>query len=65
MQIYCMIFMKSIVSGSLHLLNKIPNEWSCKKQNTVESATYGSELVAACIATDQSIYLRYHCVICV
>ena len=29
----------------------LPIEWFCKKQRTAESATYGSEFVAACIAT--------------
>jgi hypothetical protein len=46
------------VTGILHLLNKTPIEWFCKKQNTVESATYGSEFVAARIATEQIMDLR-------
>jgi hypothetical protein len=43
--------------GSFHLINKTSIEWLCKKQNTEEMATYGSEFVAACIATDQSVDL--------
>ena len=41
------------VSGILHFLNGTPVDWYSKKQSTVETATYGSEFVAACIATDQ------------
>jgi hypothetical protein len=46
------------VTGVLHLINKTPIEWYSKKQATVETATYGSEFVAARIATDQVIDLR-------
>ena len=46
------------VTGILHLLNKTPSQWYSKKQGTVETATYGSELVAARIATEQNIELR-------
>jgi hypothetical protein len=35
------------VTGILHLMNKTPIEWYSKKQATVETATYGSEFVAA------------------
>ena len=46
------------VSGILHLANKTPIEWYSKKQATVETATYGSEFVAARICVDQIIDLR-------
>jgi Reverse transcriptase (RNA-dependent DNA polymerase) len=46
------------VTGILHLINKTPIDWYSKKQSTVEVATYGSEFVAARIATDQIIDLR-------
>ena len=46
------------VTGIIHLVNKTPVEWYSKKQATVETATYGSEFVAARIATDQIIDLR-------
>jgi hypothetical protein len=39
--------------GIIHLLNKTPIEWFCKCQNTVETATYRSEFVAARAATEQ------------
>jgi len=45
-------------TGVLHLLNGTPIEWYSKRQATVETATYGSEFVAAKIATEQIIDLR-------
>ena len=39
-------------------LNGTPVDWYSKRQNTVETATYGSEFVAARIATNQIIDLR-------
>ena len=44
--------------GIIHLLNGTPVDWYTKRQDTVETATYGSEFVAARIATDQIIDLR-------
>ena len=41
------------VTGILHLVNQTPFEWYSKKQGTVETAMYGSEFVAAWIATEQ------------
>lgn len=46
------------VTGILHLINGTPIDWFSKRQDTVETATYGSEFVAARIATDQIIDLR-------
>ena len=40
-------------------LNKTPIQWYSKRQGTVESSTYGSELVAARIATELTIAMRY------
>ena len=45
-------------TGILHLVNGTPVDWYSKRQATVETATYGSEFVAAHIATDQVIDLR-------
>jgi hypothetical protein len=45
------------VTGILHLMNKTRIEWYSKKQATVETATYGSEFVAARICTEQIIDL--------
>ncbi|MGH7974543.1 MAG: reverse transcriptase domain-containing protein, partial [bacterium] len=47
------------VTGVLISVNKTPIKWFSKRQNTVESSTYGSELVAARIATDLIIEMRY------
>ena len=41
------------------LLNNTPVSWHSKCQKTVESATYGSELVASRIAVEKIISLRY------
>ena len=46
------------VTGVLHLLNGTPIDWFSKRQDTVETATYGAEFVAARIATKQIIDLR-------
>eukprot|EP00957_Ditylum_brightwellii_P095148 7247273-Ditylum_brightwellii.AAC.1 len=43
----------------IHLLNKAPIDWFSKRQNTDESATYGSEFDAARTAVDQIDDLRY------
>jgi hypothetical protein len=42
-------------SGVLHLYNKTPVDWYGKKQGTAETATYGTEFVAARTATEQII----------
>ena len=46
------------VTGVLHFLNKTPIEWFSKKQATVETATYGSEFVAAKTAIQQMMGMR-------
>jgi hypothetical protein len=47
------------MSGILHFLNQTPIQWFCKKQATVETATYGSEFMVARQATEQILDLRY------
>ena len=47
------------VMGIVMFLNKTPVKWYSKQQNTIETSTYGSELVAARIATEFAIELRY------
>jgi len=54
---HCLVSGRS-TTGILHLLNGTPIDWYSKRQATVETATYGSEFVAARIATDQIIDLR-------
>jgi hypothetical protein len=46
-------------TGILHLANQTPVAWFCKLQKTVETATYGSEFVAARLAAEQIMDLRY------
>ncbi len=46
------------VTGVLHLINKTPFDWYAKKQSTVNTATYGSEFVAARTCTEQIMDIR-------
>jgi len=46
-------------SGILIYVNKAPILWYSKRQNTVESSTFGSEFVAMQIATDLIVSLWY------
>jgi hypothetical protein len=48
------------VTGIMLLVNNTPLlVWISKRQKTVESSTYGSELVAACVAIDLIFEMRY------
>ena len=47
------------VTGIILLLNNTPLVWISRRQKTVESSTYGSELVAARVAIDLIIEMRY------
>ena len=44
--------------GIIHFVNQTPIDWFSKRQPTVETATYGSEFVAAKTATEQILDLR-------
>ena len=46
------------VTAVLHFVNTTPTAWFPKRQATVETATYGSEFVAAKTATEQIMDLR-------
>ena len=46
------------VTAVLHFANQTPIEWFSKKQPTVETATYGSEFVAAKTAVQQAMGIR-------
>ena len=54
---HCLATGKSL-SGCLHFVNKTPVDWYSKKQATAETATYGSEFVAAKTATEQIMDIR-------
>ena len=47
------------ITGILVMINNCVVKSYSKKQSTVESSTYGSELVAARIATDMAVEIRY------
>ena len=47
------------VTGILLLVNNTPLIWYTKRQKTVESSTYGSELVAARIGVEMVMEVRY------
>lgn len=55
---HCYVTGRSL-TGILHFVNQTPVDWYSKKQNTVETATFGSEFVAARIATEHIIDLRF------
>jgi len=46
------------VTGILHYLNKMLINWYSKKQATIKTATYNSELVSAHLAVDQIVDLH-------
>ena len=54
---HCKVTGKS-ATGILHFLNQTPIDWFSKHQGTVEASTYGSEFVAARIATEHIVDLR-------
>ena len=47
------------VMGNIIMLNKTPIDWMSKRQATVETATYGSEMVARRVTVDQIVEWRY------
>ena len=47
------------VTGILLFVNNMPVRWYSKRQKTVETSTYGSEMVAARIATEMIMEFRY------
>ena len=47
------------VTGVLLFLNSTIIKWYSKRQNTVETSTYGSELVAGKTATEMTMEFRY------
>ena len=54
---HCLGTVKSL-TGCLHFFNKTHVNWYFKKQATVETATNGSEFVAAKTATEQIMDMR-------
>ena len=54
---HCLATGKSL-TRCIHFVNKTPVDWYSTKQATVETATYGSEYVAAKTATEQIMDVR-------
>ena len=52
------------LTGCLHFINKTPVDWYSKKQATVETATYGSEFIAAKTATERIMDIRQTLYMC-
>jgi hypothetical protein len=46
------------ITGILIILNNTPVRWISKRQKTVETSTYGSELVASRIAKELILEVR-------
>jgi hypothetical protein len=55
---HCEVSRRS-VTGILGFVNSTPVRWISKIQKTVETSSYGSELVATRIATDTALELWY------
>jgi hypothetical protein len=47
------------ITGILVMLNNTPIGWISKRQKTVKTSTYGSELVASRFATELILEIRY------
>ena len=55
----CDMLTRRSVTGVIVFLNGTPIKWICKKQNTVETSTYGAELVAGRLAAEVILEFRY------
>ena len=55
---HCQVTRRS-VTGIVLYVNNMPVRWVSKRQTTVETSTYGSELVAARIAVELILEVRY------
>ena len=47
------------VTGVILMVNNMPIRWISRRQKTVETSTYGSEMIAARVATELIIEVRY------
>jgi hypothetical protein len=52
------LVLRRSITGILVMLNNTPIIWISKRQKTVETSTYGSELVASRIATELIVEIR-------
>jgi hypothetical protein len=49
---------RRFITGILVMLNNTPIRWTSKRQKTVDTSNYGSELVASRIATELILEIR-------
>jgi hypothetical protein len=47
------------ITGILVMLNNTPIRWISKRQKTVETSIYGSEMLASRVATELILKIRY------
>jgi hypothetical protein len=47
------------ITGILVMINNTPIGWIYKRQKTVETSTYGSEIVVSRVATELTLEIRY------
>ena len=55
----CDMVTRRSVTGIIVFVNSTPVRWYSKKQNTVETSTYGAKLVAGRLATEMAIEFLY------
>eukprot|EP00979_Chaetoceros_neogracilis_P009185 scaffold2090_cov151-Chaetoceros_neogracile.AAC.2 len=55
----CDLITRRSVTGVIVFLGSTPLRWICKKQNTVETSTYGAEIVAGRLGVDAVLEFRY------
>mmetsp|Transcript_2008 Transcript_2008/g.2742 ORF Transcript_2008/g.2742 Transcript_2008/m.2742 type:complete len:146 (-) Transcript_2008:371-808(-) len=55
----CLVTRRSMTCY-LMFVNNTPIKWYSKRQNCVETSTYGSEVVAGRVAVDAAVELRYN-----
>jgi hypothetical protein len=53
------IFTRRSITGILFMQNNKPKRWISNRQKTVETSTYGSELVTSRIATELILEIKY------
>jgi hypothetical protein len=53
------LFTRRSITGILVMVNNTPIRWISKLQKTVETSTYGSELVASRVVTELILEVRY------
>ena len=55
----CDLITRRSVTGIIVFMGSTPMRWHCKKQNTVETSTYGAEIVAGRLGVEAVLEFRY------